>query len=99
MYPASILSVNESAVHSELVIYPNPVGENASIQLTIGDNSGNYTADIVGLDGRSVLKSNGKIETIEETINRNLVHFQSGTYILFLERTNGSRYQAKFVKK
>ncbi|MNJ85552.1 F5/8 type C domain protein [compost metagenome] len=99
VYPASILSVNESAVHSELVIYPNPVGENASIQLTIGDNSGNYTADIVGLDGRSVLKSNGKIETIEETINRNLVHFQSGTYILFLERTNGSRYQAKFVKK
>lgn len=99
VYPTSILSVDENTFNSELTIYPNPVGENDPIQLSVENASGNYTATITTIDGKSVLAATGTIEAIEETINRNLVSFRSGAYILHMENTTGTHHRVKFIKK
>lgn len=98
VYPAN-LSVNENPMNSELVTYPNPVGNSNPIHLAIKNASGNYAAQIFGLGGQSVFTSNGTIEKIESAINQKLVTLQAGIYILSLENANKDQYLVKLIKE
>ncbi len=98
VYPASILSVNETT-EANLTVYPNPVGKGTELQLTLLNASGDYAAQVIDLDGRMVFSANGTIDAIETALNKNLIDLRSGTYILSLENTNKNQFKVKFVKE
>jgi len=97
VYPASVLSLENNKL-PELKVYPNPVGKGNTIQLELENATGDYAAEIVSLDGRSVFVSNGSIDNIETAINKNMNKIQSGTYILNLGNDSGN-YSIKFMKE
>ena len=83
-----------------MFLFPNPVGDGSPIHLKTGDNhSIDYNASIVSIEGRTILTAQGKIENIENEINKRLGNIQPGTYILSLKEENGEVNRVKFVKE
>lgn len=98
VFPAD-LSVEESAL-SNLIVYPNPVGEDSPIHLSVSNSaSTEFEAAVVSIEGRTLLSTQGTIEHIETAINKNLGTFQSGSYILILKVTGEEIHRVKFVKE
>lgn len=97
VFPAD-LSVPENNL-SGLVLYPNPIGNGSPIHLTVDSKSNSFSATIISIEGRAVVKSSGTISEIENDINHQLNEFESGTYVLTLEGSDGKMERVKFVKK
>jgi len=101
VYPISTLSVTEvKNRNSELMVYPNPIEQNASIHLTLKNASGNYSVSIIAMDGKIIFSTKGNIETIEKEINLEFLKYPSGTYLLSLKDTKAKTFKPiKIIKK
>ena len=82
---------------SALVVFPNPVTNFIQITTTPEDMS-RYNLELVGNDGRVILKINGNIGQINQQLNDNLSKIAAGIYTLSLQ--NGpDRGYVKIVKQ
>jgi hypothetical protein len=66
--------------------------------LKFDDRFGVCKMDIISLDGKTVFKATGNINSIEEKLNTKISSIQAGSYILMLEEKNGQNYRTKFIK-
>jgi hypothetical protein len=99
VYPVSTLSIENNKLNKSMSLYPNPVDQNSPIHLVLKNAIGNYNATITSIDGRTIFTANGTIENIEQSINKNLVNYQSGTYLLCLIDAKQNQHRLKFTVK
>jgi hypothetical protein len=99
VYPASILDTKENTKSSSLVMYPNPVGNGASIHLRVDGEQGDYSGSVHTLDGRLMTTVDGSISQIEQQLNKAVSGFSGGAYLLNLTNEAGKQSRIKFVKQ
>lgn len=97
VYPLVSINIEESMTESGLTVYPNPIGANRAIHLVVKNASANYDLNVVAMDGRIVLESNGSITAIENAINQQLRSLAQGTYTLHLSTKEGKSYRVRIV--
>ena len=78
-------------------IYPNPVSDNASIEVTINESS-NVTVYIFNQIGQVVYTSNIRLEPGKQLIRLNTAGLREGFYNVRLTGENGGMMVKKFVK-
>ena len=78
-------------------VYPNPVTDNASIEVTINENS-NVTVNIFNQIGQVVYTSNIRLEPGKQLIRLNTAALPEGFYNVQFTSENGGTMVKKFVK-
>ena len=78
-------------------VYPNPVTDNANIEVTINENS-NVTVNIFNQIGQVVYTSNIRLEPGKQLIRLNTAALREGFYNVQFTGENGGMMVKKFVK-
>ncbi|KXH84319.1 M60 family metallopeptidase [Chryseobacterium kwangjuense] len=102
VYPYSTLSAKktESRDPEQFIVYPNPVERDGMIHIQLKNTSGNYSAQIFTMDGKTIFSSNGNLESVEKAINADFVKYPSGEYLLSLKDAKGKAFKTvKIIKK
>lgn len=83
-------TISENEVIESVLIYPNPITDNSSIQFTL-KRSGSISLNVVDLAGRTVYsKQGGFMSTGRQTVGLDLNGLSSGIYTLQLITDSGS---------
>ena len=98
VYPVRSVSVDNQMANSALIVYPNPVSQSTPIHLVIKNDVDHYIAQIIRSDGQVVFYSSGTIQDIETLINKHLVIYPTGNYLLYLKDIVGREFRVKFIK-
>jgi len=86
---SDVISIsNKLSVGFSLVLYPNPVVNNLTVENGIG------TANITSIDGRFI----SQVQITDRKYNLNVSNLPEGIYILTVERENGKTVSRQFVK-
>ncbi|MCY7422212.1 MAG: T9SS type A sorting domain-containing protein [Chitinophagaceae bacterium] len=94
---SGIVAVNFIAENSlQLKVYPNPVGNNITLQLT--QATGNYSLVVYNFAGKKVLAANGSLTDINQRLNTQLIKLTTGVYSIQLTG-KGQKTSTVFVKK
>ncbi|MCT2560507.1 M60 family metallopeptidase [Chryseobacterium herbae] len=98
--PATLRLTEVENKDFELIVYPNPVEQNGSIHIQLKNASGEYSAQISGMDSKVLFSSKGSLESIEKSINADLSKYPAGTYLLSLKDAKGNVFKtAKMIRK
>ncbi|AZB01767.1 T9SS C-terminal target domain-containing protein [Chryseobacterium joostei] len=100
-FPLETLTTTEAENKGfELIVYPNPVEQNDTIHIQLKNASGNYNAQISGLDGKVIFSSKGSLEAIEREINTEVLKYHTGIYLLSLKDAKGKAFKTvKIIKR
>ncbi len=92
------LSIDETDLFTNVVVYPNPVNEELNIDFTI-ENATDISIEIIDLAGKTVAtKTMDNAAKGTQTVGFNTADFASGVYTVTIESTNG-KLTRKFIKK
>ncbi len=86
---------------TELLIYPNPAGEQDEIKVMIGERNTNETLKtmVLSQSGKVLGEIVGNLEQNETYLSRLLAQQPKGMYIIYLHTENGETLTTKFVKR
>jgi len=87
--------------HNELLIYPNPAGEQDEIKVMIGERNINETLKMMVLSqsGKVLGEIAGNLEQNEMFLSRLLANQNKGLYIIHLQTEGGEILTTKLVKR
>ncbi len=92
------LSIDETDLFTNVVVYQNPVNEELNIDFTI-ENATDISIEIIDLAGKTVAtKTMDNAAKGTQTVGFNTADFASGVYTVTIESTNG-KLTRKFIKK
>jgi len=86
---------------AQLLIYPNPAGEQDEIRVMIGgrDLASKLQAVVYGQSGKVLGEINASLQETESQLSQLIATQPKGLYIIYLQTEEGETLTAKFVKK
>ena len=86
---------------AQLLIYPNPAGEQDDIRVMIGgrDLASKLQAVVYGQSGKVLGEINASLQETESQLSQLLATQPKGLYIIYLQTEDGETLTTKFVKK